>query len=136
MLFGVLLSTLVYKYIILKRKKGYYTTFIITYAIVIPICISFPFVLIEVFDVRNALLRFCLTLTPITSMFRSMEGKLMLLIIIPHIQIQMHIFIQHPIQKHIVCMDPNSTLRLLSTSSRIIDVKLHVLQFNNDDYQI
>jgi len=29
--------------------------------------------LIEIFDVRNALLRFCLTLTPITSMFRSME---------------------------------------------------------------
>lgn len=74
MLFGVLLSIVVYKFIILKRKKGYYTALITNYVIVIPLCLLYPFVSIEIFGVQNGLLRFCFTLSPVTSMFRSMEA--------------------------------------------------------------
>lgn len=67
-----MLASLVYKGIIEQRHTS--SSYIIGYGIVIPSLLYFPFMLSDLLDLQNSVLRFVSTLCPVLSLFRTMEA--------------------------------------------------------------
>jgi len=72
-IFFLLLSVIVYKFIILRRKSP--IAFITAVFVVIPACLYYPVAVITFFGIRNKMVRFCTMLMPIASLFRCSEAS-------------------------------------------------------------
>ena len=96
-IFGLLLATMIYKFIIQKRisfcnqndKKNNKNVsplshlglkeLFIGYGIIIPIAIMFPYRIIDYFDIKNRTLRFSLVCLPNAIVFRCLEAMVSVL---------------------------------------------------------
>ena len=74
MTFSFVMSILIYKVVIPNR--GSIISFGMGFGVVIPLCVCYvPFQLVQLYDVDNLLLRFCIgAIYPVLTMFRTIEG--------------------------------------------------------------
>lgn len=79
---GLVASVVNYNLIVLRRRPSTLAVtdptieaMLIAFGITIPLCIAFPYVIIDAFGVRNYVIKFCLaTISPVLTMFHSLEA--------------------------------------------------------------
>lgn len=71
-IFFRLMSVIVYKFIILKRKS--LPSYVTASMVVVPACLYFPTAFIALFDIQNMMMRFAAMLLPILCLFRCVEA--------------------------------------------------------------
>ena len=75
-LYGIMVSTMVYHFIVQQRKKNNkIISYLVGYGIILPMTLFIPPYLTQLLNIQNMLLRFCVScVLPALILFRTSEG--------------------------------------------------------------